>query len=100
MRRPQEADERFEGRVFCVVYFCIHMGYFARLKQKPTEVQSRHALVWTSIIFIGVLALWFSHLSAPDATTLVPQDESLKEKLNNVTSSISAGWNSAVHKEK
>ncbi len=76
------------------------MGYFARLKQKPPEVQSRHALVWTSIIFIGVLVLWFSNLSAPDVTVLIPQDESLKTKLNGFTSSISNGWNGAVNKEK
>jgi len=76
------------------------MGYFARLKQKSPEVQSRHALVWTSIIFIGVLVLWFSHLSTPDASTLIPQDESLKTKLGGVTSGITAGWKNAINKEK
>ncbi len=76
------------------------MGYFARLKQKPPEVQSRHALVWTSIIFIGILALWFGHMSFPDAATLLPNDENLKNKLNGVTSSITSGWKSTVTKEK
>ena len=76
------------------------MGYFARLKQKPPEVQSRHALVWTSIIFIGVLILWFTNMSAPDVAVLIPQDESLKTKLNGVTTSISAGWNGSLNKEK
>ncbi len=74
------------------------MGYFARLKQKPKDVQSRHALLWASVIFIGVVVLWFSHLSAPDATTLIPQDESLKTKLGGVTSGITAGWKNAVNK--
>ncbi|MGI9118472.1 MAG: hypothetical protein ACR2IQ_02895 [Minisyncoccia bacterium] len=77
-----------------------HMGYFARLKQKPPEVQSRYALVWASIIFIGVLVLWFGNMSFPDAGTLIPKDESLKVKLHGVTSSITNEWNSAIDKEK
>ena len=74
------------------------MGYFARLKQKPKDVQSRHALLWASVIFIGVVVLWFSHLSAPDAKTLIPQDESLNTKLGGVTSGITAGWKNTVNK--
>ena len=74
------------------------MGYFARLKQKPPEVQSRHALVWTSIIFIGVLVLWFTNMSAPDITELAPKDPTLQNKLEGVTSTALDGWNGNIEK--